>query len=120
MENAYVYNLAVLKRVLNITIKNLKKDHTLLEDSQYGRSIRKKIRYVKWILKLIKNPSDFTYHELLDIIDEKTEARKKDLLNEITNTQKETTEDSIKSLEWLRNIIESTSRLGFNDIVFSQ
>jgi len=119
MANAYVYDLAVLKRVLNISIKNLKKDHTLLEDSPYGRSRRKKIRYIKWILKLIKNPSDFTYQELLDVIDEKTEARKKALLNEITSTQKETTEDSIKSLEWLRNIIESTSRLGFNDIVFS-
>ena len=120
MENAYVYDLAVLKRVLNITIKNLKKDYHLFEDSQCGRSIRKKIRYIKWILKLIKNPSDFTYQELLDMIDEKIEARKKDLIHEITNSQKETTEDSIKSLEWLRNIIESTSRLGFSDIVFSQ
>lgn len=119
MENAYAYDLAVLKRVLNITIKNLKKDYPLLEDSPYGRSIRKKIRYIKWVLKLIKNPSDFTYQELLDIIDEKTKARKKDLINEITNSQKETTEDSIKSLEWLRNIVESTNKLGFSDIVFS-
>jgi hypothetical protein len=119
MENTFIYDIVVLKRVLNFTIKNLKKDHHLSVDSRYGRSQRKKIRYVKWILNLIRNPSDLTYHELLDMIDLKIEARKKDLANTLAKNQKETIEDSIKSLGWLRNIIETTSKLGFNDIIFS-
>ena len=119
MENTFVYDIVVLKRVLNFTIKNLKKDHHLSDDCTYGRSQRKKIRYVKWILNLVRNPSDFTYHELLNMIDLKIEARKKDLANALTKSQEETISDSIKSLQWLRKIVESTSRLGFNDIIFS-
>ena len=39
MENVYAYdNLLVLKRVLNITIKNLRKDNHAPEDSVRGRS----------------------------------------------------------------------------------
>ena len=80
MVNAYAYdNLLVLKRVLNITIKNLKKGIHTTENSVQGRSNRKKIRYVKWILKLIKSEGDFTYQDFLDTIDLKTNARKKDL-----------------------------------------
>jgi hypothetical protein len=119
MENTFVYDIVVLKRVLNFTIKNLKKDHHLSDNSTYGRSQRKKIRYVKWILNLIRNPVDFTYCEILDMIDLKIEARKKDLVNTLAKNQKETIEDSIKGLGWLRKIVESTSRLGFNDIIFS-
>ena len=32
MENTFVYDIVVLKRVLNFTIKNLKKDHHLSDD----------------------------------------------------------------------------------------
>jgi hypothetical protein len=53
------------------------------------------------------------------MIDLKIEARKKDLVNTLAKNQKETIEDSIKGLGWLRKIVESTSRLGFNDIIFS-
>ena len=53
------------------------------------------------------------------MIDLKIEARKKELANALTKSQEETISDSIKSLEWLRKIVESTSRLGFNDIIFS-
>ncbi|HEX7178978.1 MAG TPA: hypothetical protein VF220_04570 [Nitrososphaeraceae archaeon] len=120
MENAYAYdNLLVLKRVLNINMKNLKKDIQTPEDSVLGRSNRKKLRYLRWILDLIKSDGDFTYQELLDIIDLKTEAREKDLANALGKNQKEIIEDSIKSLAWLRNIIETTRGMGFNDIVFA-
>ena len=124
MENAYAYdNLLVLKRVLNITIKNLKKDIQTREDSVRGRSNRKKIRYAKWILNLIKSESDgdfnFTHQELLDMIDLKTEAREKDLTHALGKNQKETIEDSIKSLAWLRNIIETTTKMGLSDIIFA-
>lgn len=120
MENAYAYdNLLVLKRVLNINMKNLKKDIQTREDSVLGRSNRKKLRYLRWILDLIKSDGDFTYQELLDMIDLKTEAREKDLANALGKNQKETIEDSIKSLGWLRNIIETTRGMGFNDIVFA-
>jgi hypothetical protein len=35
MENTFVYDLAVLKRVLYFTIKNLKKDKHLPDNSKY-------------------------------------------------------------------------------------
>ncbi|HEX7178132.1 MAG TPA: hypothetical protein VF220_00280 [Nitrososphaeraceae archaeon] len=60
MVNTYAYdNLLVLKRVLNIAVKNLKKDIHTPENSVQGRSNRKKIRYVRWILNLIKSEGDF-------------------------------------------------------------
>ena len=119
MEIAYAYdNLLVLKRVLNINIKNLK-DIQTPEDSVLGRSNRKKLRYLRWILDLIKSDGNFTYQEFLDMIDLKTEAREKDLANALGKNQKEIIEDSIKSLAWLRNIIGTTRGMGFNDIVFA-
>ena len=120
MVNTYAYdNLLVLKRVLNIAVKNLKKDIHTSEDSAYGRSNRKKIRYVRWILNLIKSEDDFTHQELLDMINLKTEAREKDLVNTLGKNQKETIEDSIKSLAWLRNIIETSTKMGLRDIIFA-
>ena len=117
MENACVYdNLLGLKRVLNITIKNLKKDIHTPENSVQGRSNRKKIRYVRWILNLIKSEGDYTYQEFLDTIDLKIEARKKDLAKAWIKNPKETIEDSINNLAWLRNIIETTRKREFNDI----
>ena len=81
MENVYAHdNLLVLKRVLNIAIKNLRKDNHASDDSIRGRSNRKKIRYVKWILKLIKSEGDFTHQELLDMIDIKTDKLKRNLI----------------------------------------
>ena len=119
MENAYAYdNLLVLKRVLNINMKNLKKDIQTREDSVLGRSNRKKLRYLRWILDLIKSDGDFTYQELLDIIDLKTESPGEKFANALGKNQKGTIEDSIKSLAWLRNIIGTTRGMGFNDIVF--
>jgi hypothetical protein len=49
----------------------------------------------------------------------KIEARRKDLSNAWIRNPKETINDSINSLRWLRNITETTSRMGFNDIIFS-
>ena len=110
MENVYAYeNPLVLKKALNINIKNLRKDIHTSENSIDGRRNRKKIRYVKWILKLIKSERDFTYQELLEMVDLKTQAKKKDLNNALGKYQKANIEDSIKSMAWLRNMIEITS-----------
>jgi hypothetical protein len=49
----------------------------------------------------------------------KIEARRKDLSNAWIRNPKETIDDSINSLRWLRNIIETTSRMGYDDIIFS-
>lgn len=77
MENTLAYDdLRVLKKVLNMTVKNLKKDTVNSENDVYNRNIRKKIRFVKWILDLIIS-GDFTYHEIMDMIDLKTESRKR-------------------------------------------
>jgi hypothetical protein len=57
--------------------------------------------------------------ELLDIIYLKIEARRKDLSNAWIRNPKETIDDSINNLRWLRNIIETTSRMGYDDIIFS-
>ena len=53
------------------------------------------------------------------MIDLKTEAREKDLVNTLGKNQKETIEDSIKSLAWLRNIIETSTKMGLRDIIFA-
>jgi hypothetical protein len=53
------------------------------------------------------------------MIDIKTEVRKKDLANALGKNQKETMEDLIKSLAWLRNIIETTTKMGLKDIIFA-
>lgn len=69
MENTLAYDdLRVLKKVLNMTVKNLKKDTVNSENDVYNRNIRKKIRFVKWILDLIIS-GDFTYHEIMDTIE---------------------------------------------------
>lgn len=76
MENTLAYDdLRVLKKVLNMTVKNLKKDTVKSENDVYNRNIRKKIRFVKWILALIIS-GDFTYQEIMDMIDLKTESRR--------------------------------------------
>ena len=73
---------------------------------------------MRWILNLIKSEGDFTYQEFVDI-DLKIEARKKDLAKAWIKNPKETIDDSIKSLGWLRNIVDTTSKMVFNDIIFS-
>lgn len=56
MENTLAYDgLGVLKKVLNMTVKNLKKDIVKSENDVYNQNIRKKIRFVKWILDLINS-----------------------------------------------------------------
>jgi type IV secretory pathway ATPase VirB11/archaellum biosynthesis ATPase len=76
MENTLAYDdLRVLKKVLNMTVRNLKKDTVKSENDVYNRNIRKKIRFVKWILDLIIS-GDFTYQEIMDMIDLKTESGK--------------------------------------------
>ena len=76
MKNTLAYDdLRVLKKVLNMTVRNLKKDSVKSENDVYNRNIRKKIRFVKWILDLIIS-GDFTYQEIMDMIDLKTESGK--------------------------------------------
>ena len=113
MKGAQAFDdLGGLKRFLENQVKNLKNEIHQSHNPVFSKSIKKKIRFVEWILKLIKSDEDFTYQELLDMIDLKTEAKEKDLANALGNNQKETIEDSIKSLGWLRNIIETTRGMG--------
>lgn len=116
MENTLAYDdLRVLKKVLNMTVKNLKKDTVNSENDVYNRNIRKKIRFVKWILDLIIS-GDFTYQEIMDMIDLKTESRKKDRDNALGKSRKESIEDSINILAWIRNMITTTRVMSFTDI----
>ena len=116
MENALAYDdVGVLKKVLNMTVKNLKKDIVKSENDVYNQNIRKKIRFVKWTLDLI-NSGEFTYQEIMEMIDLKTESRKKDLDNALGKSRKESINDSINILAWIRNMITTTRVMSFTDI----
>lgn len=52
----------------------------------------------------------------MEMIDLKTESRKKDLDNALGKSRKESINDSINILAWIRNMITTTRVMSFTDI----
>ena len=104
-----------LEKSLTHQVKTLNADLHPSHNPVYLRSIKKKIRFVKWILKAMKSDS-FTHQELLDMIDIKTDKLKKELDRAKTRTYTDRIYDSIQSLEWLRYLLTSTNRGAFGNL----
>ena len=80
MEGAQAFDdLKGLEKSLRHQVKTLNADLHPSHNPVYLRSVRKKIRFVKWILKVMKSNS-FTHQELLETIDIKTDKLKKNLI----------------------------------------
>ena len=71
MEGAQEFDdLKGLEKSLRHQVQSLNADLHPSHNPVYLRSIKKKIRYVKWILNVMKSDS-FTHQDLLDMIDSK-------------------------------------------------
>lgn len=116
MEGVQAFDdLKGLENSLTHQVKSLNADLHPSHNPVYLRSIRKKIRFVKWILKVIKSDG-FTHQELLEMIDIKTDKLKKELDKARVRTHTDRGYDSIQSLEWLRYILTSANRGAFGNL----
>lgn len=68
-------DLVGLKIFLEHQIKNLNNEIYPLHNSVFNYGIKKKIRFLKCILKLLKS-NDFSYQELVEMVDIKTDKYK--------------------------------------------
>ena len=116
MEGAQAFDdLTGLEKSLRYQVQTLNADLHPSHNPVYLRSIKRKIRFVKWILKVMKSDS-FTHQDLLDMIDIKTDRLKKELDRAKTRTYTDRIYDSIQSLEWLRYLLTSTNRGAFGNL----
>jgi hypothetical protein len=110
MKGAQAFDdLEGLKTFLENQVKNLKNEIYPSHNPVFSKSIKKKIRFVEWILKLLKS-NEFTHAQLVEIIDIKMDKLKKELNRARVRTHTDRLYDSIQSLEWLRYVLSSTNR----------
>ena len=116
MESSQAFDdLKGLENSLTHQVKSLNADLHPSHNPVYLRSVRKKITFVKWILKEMKS-DNFTHQELLEMIDIKTDKLKKELDRAKIRTHTDRVYDSIQSLEWLRYLLTSTNRGVFGNL----
>jgi hypothetical protein len=116
MEDSQAFDdLVGLEKSLWHQVKSPTADLYPSHNPVYNRSIKKKIRFVKWILKALKS-EDFTHQDLLDMIDIKIDKSKKELEHARIRTHIDRVYDSIQSLEWLRYLMTSTNRGAFGNL----
>lgn len=117
MEGAQAFDdLKGLEKILTHQVKSLNADLHSSHNPVYTRSIKKKMRFLKWILKAMKFDENFTHQELLEMIDIKTDKLKKELDRAKIRTHTDRVYDSIQSLEWLRYLLTSTNRGAFGNL----
>jgi hypothetical protein len=107
----------LLQKGLKNEIKSLKNDIDLSRDLDYTRSMQEKLRFLKWMLKIISN-ENITQQGLIEIVEMEIKRYKHKLNRVRASKPEERVYDSIESLEWLRTAIISTNRGGFNSLPF--
>ena len=106
-----------LQNCLTNHLKIFEKEISPLHNPVYNSSINTKISFVKWILKTIKSDEKIPYETLVVMIDTEIIIYKTRLEKAKTRLITDKTYDAIQHLEWLRNLLASTHRSGFNEIL---
>ena len=87
-------------------------------DAVFNHSINQKIRFVMWIIKILKSNKNICYDLLIIMIETEIIILKRRLDDAIIERQGVKLFDSLQHLERLRKIVTRTHRKGFNDILF--
>lgn len=86
----------------------------------YNAIIKRKIKFIQWILEAIKSYPGIEFQILVTMIDNEIIIYKEKLNHARTRPATDKAFDAIQHLEWLRNVLNSTHRNGFTDVVFYQ
>ena len=108
-----------LEECLNKHLKIFEKDIHPSHNPIYNAIIKRKIKFIKWILKAIETYPDIEFQILVTMIDNEIIIYKEKLNHARTRPATDKAFDAIQHLEWLRNVLKSTHRNGFTDMVFS-
>jgi hypothetical protein len=81
------------------------------------QNIKRKIKFIKWVLKEIKSNEKISYETLIIMVDTEIIIYKRKLQRASTRPMTFKVFDAIQHLEWLRTLLSSTRRRGFNDIL---
>jgi hypothetical protein len=111
------YNNA-LQNCLTKHLKIFENDIHTSHNPIYIQIFKRKINFIKWILKAIKSNENIPYDELTIMIDTEIIVYKRRLERARTRPLTDKAIDAIQHLEWIRNVIVSTHGKGFNDILF--
>ena len=106
-----------LQDCLNKYLKAFESDILHSDNPLNNGIIRRKIKFIKWILKEIKINEKISYETLITMVDTEIIIYKRKLQRASTRPTTFKVFDTIQNLEWLRNLLTSTHRRGFNDIL---
>jgi len=106
-----------LENCLTKYMKVFKREVSPSRNPVYNSSITKKVSFVKWILKTIKSNEIIPYETLIVMIDTEIIVYKRRLEKSSTKLLADRTHDAIQHLQWLRSLLTSTHRKGFNEIL---
>ena len=106
------------KSLQGCLIKHLKifqRDISPLHNPVYNGIIKRKIKFIKWILEVIKTYLDIEFQVLVTMIDSEIIIFKNKLDKARTRPMTDKAFDAIQHLEWLKNLLKSTHKNGFRE-----
>ena len=103
-----------LTKHLKIFENDIHPSHNLMSNGM----VKRKIKFIKWILKAIETYPGMEFQVLVTMIDSEIIIYKEKLNQASTRPATDKAFDTIQHLEWLRNVLKSTHRNGFRDMVF--
>jgi len=106
------------KNLQECLIKHLKifqKDISPLHNPVYNAIVKRKIKFIRWILETIETYPDIEFQVLVTMIDSETIIYKNKLDKARTRPMSDKAFDAIQHLEWLKNMLKSTHRNGFTE-----
>ena len=104
-----------LQECLTNHLKIFEKDINPLHNPVYNAIIKRKIKFIKWILKTIDTYPDVEFQVLVTMIDSEIIIYKNELDKARTRPITDKAFDAIQHLEWLKNLLKSTHRNGFKE-----
>ena len=107
-----------LQECLTKHLKIFEKDIHPSHNPVYSGMVKRKIKFIKWILKEIKSYPDVPFEALVTMIDSEIIDYKDKLHRARTRPTTDKAFDTIQHLEWLRNVLKSTHRNGFTGMIF--
>ena len=106
-----------LQDCLTKYLKTFENDIHSSHNPIYNAIINRKLKFIKWILKAIKSNENIPHEMLIIMVDTEIILYKRRLGRARTRPVTDKIFDAIQHLEWLRNLLTSTYRRGFNDIL---
>jgi hypothetical protein len=114
---AFDYNKG-LRECLIKHLKIFQKDINPLHNPVYLGIIKRKIKFIKWILKAIETYPEIEFQVLVTMIDSEIIIYKEKLNHARTRPTTDKAFDAIQHLEWLRNMLKTTHSNGFREMIY--